>query len=111
MGGTWRCRAETIERREYLGGNDPPVPVRDRRGFLSHVWKGEFRFTTDFTCMASPCRAGDIRSRSQAGGAGRANSASLYRMAPVWPHGDKQVTVLVTLIAPARVSGQNSIRC
>ena len=69
------------------------------------------RVTPSLTCMSSRCRAGDIRSRPQAGGAGRANSASLYRMAPVWPHGDKQVTVLGTLTAPARVSGQNSIRC
>ena len=68
-------------------------------------------YTSCLTCMASPCRAGDIRSRPKAGGAGRANTASLYRMAPVWPHGDKQVTVLGTLIVPARVSGQNSIRC
>ena len=36
-----------------------------------------------------PCRAG--ASRPRAGGAGRAYSTSLYRMAPVRPHGDKQV--------------------
>jgi hypothetical protein len=63
------------------------------------------------TCMASPCRAGDIRSRPQAGGAGRANSASLEGMASVWPHGDKQVTMLGTLTAPAPVSCRSPIRC
>src|SRR5450631_3148467 len=50
--------------------------------------------------MASPCRAGDIRSRPQAAQRGRAMRASLYRMAPVWPHGDQRVTVLVMFIAP-----------
>jgi hypothetical protein len=33
------------------------------------------------------------------------------RMAPVWPHGDKQVTTLGTLTAPTPVSCRNSIRC
>jgi hypothetical protein len=61
------------------------------------------------TCMASPCRAGVIRSRPQAGGAGRANSASLYRMTPVRLHGDKQVGTHVTITAPARVSWRSPI--
>ena len=36
-----------------------------RRGFVprSRVWKGAFRYTIDLTWLASPCRAGDIRSR------------------------------------------------
>jgi hypothetical protein len=48
------------------------------------------------TCMASPSRGGNVPSRPQAGGAGRANSASFYRMAPVWPHIYKQVMMLGT---------------
>jgi hypothetical protein len=61
-------------------------------------------------CMARPCRAGASRSRPQAGGAGRAYSTSLYRMAPVRPHGDKQVGTQVTVTAPARASWRNPIR-
>ena len=75
------------------------------------VPNGNDRFTFTLTRVASPCRAGASRSRPPAAKRGRAMRASLYRMAPIWPHVDKQVTVLVTLIAPARVSGQNSIRC
>ena len=63
------------------------------------------------TCLASPCRAGGSRSRPQAGGAGRANSASLEGLAPVRPHGDKQVAMLGTLINQAPVYGRSSIRC
>ena len=33
--------------------------------------------------------------------------ASLYRMAPVWPHGDKQVGPRDTLKAPVPVSFKN----
>src|SRR6266852_3159168 len=44
-----------------------------RRGFLprSRVWKGAFRYTIDLTCLASPCRAGDSRSRPPAAKRGR----------------------------------------
>src|SRR5260370_37215629 len=50
--------------------------------------------------MGSPGRAGDIGSGPQAAQRGRAMRASLYRMAPVRPHGDKRVTVAGIFIAP-----------
>jgi len=56
--------------------------------------------THNLTSMASRCQAGVMRSRPQAGGAGRVDSASLCRMAPVWPHGDKRVTVSGIFIGP-----------
>jgi len=56
-----------------------------------------------------PGRRHPVRAASRP--AGRANSASLYRMAPVRPHGGKQVGTQVTITAPARVSCRNPIRC
>jgi hypothetical protein len=50
--------------------------------------------------------AGAGASRPQAGGPGRAYSTSLYRMAPVRPHSDKQVGTQVTVTAPARLRGE-----
>ena len=60
-------------------------------------------------CQASagPATSGQGR-QLRSGGARRDR---LYRMAPVWPHGDKQVTTLGTLTAPTPVSCRNSIRC
>jgi hypothetical protein len=43
------------------------------------------------TGMTSPRRAGGIWSRPEAAKRARAVRASLYRMLPVWPHGEKQV--------------------
>jgi len=44
--------------------------------------------------------------KAGSGEAGRAMRASLYRMAPVWLHGDKQVGPRDTLKAPVPVSCQ-----
>ena len=71
---------------------------------------GRERSATQSTLPACQASAGPAtsRSRPRSGGAGR---DCLYRMAPVWSHGDKQVTTLGTLTAPTPVSCRNSIRC
>lgn len=69
------------------------------RPAASRGWKGAFRYTIDLICLPSPCRAGDIRSRPPAAKRGRAMRASLYRMSPVWPRGDKRVTVSRMFVA------------
>jgi hypothetical protein len=54
---------------------------------------------------AGPATSRPVRAASRR--CGRANSASLYRMAPVRPHGGKQAGTQVTTTAPARVSCRN----
>jgi len=54
--------------------------------------------TPNLTCMASPCRAGDIPSRPQRE-AGARDARQPYRMALVRPHGDKRDYVGI-FIAP-----------
>ena len=88
----FRLEESHFHHRSNFGNLSPPLPFR-------------------LICLASPCRAGAIRSRPQAGGAGRANCASLEGLAPVRPHGDKQVTMLGTIITPVPVSCRSSIRC
>ena len=73
-----------------IGRYPPPNPCQDEEAVC---------FSLSLTCVASPCRAGIIRPRPQAGGAGRANSASLYRMALGRLHGDKKVGRRVTIVA------------
>jgi hypothetical protein len=90
--------------------------LRDHRP-LWHVkvrTKGPYRTLPAWRASAGPATAGQGR-KPRSGGAER---ASLYRVAPVRPHGDKRVTMLGifmaplgTLIAPAPVSCRNSIRC
>ena len=164
MGGTWRCRAETIKPPQASRWWRSTSPRRDARarsdnpGFVgsgiikmmpntSAAAKGcateEKGAPYQTNCMASRARrratvrppppvpvSGRERSAPQStlpacqasagpatsgqgrqprsGGAGRDR---LYRMAPVWSHGDKQVTTLGTLTAPTPVSCRNSIRC
>ena len=73
---------------------------------------GSERSATQLTLPACQTSAGTATSgqgrQPRSGGAGRDR---LYRMAPVWPYGDKQVTTLGTLTAPTPVSCRNSIRC
>jgi hypothetical protein len=82
-------------------GFDYPYPhpnPADAR--LPPVRKGSILLPSEPYLPGKPCRAGDIGSRPQAAKRGRAMRAGLYRMAPVWPHGAKRVTVLVMFIAP-----------
>jgi len=76
-------------------GNDSRPPQYQAERYVS---RGAYLHGEPRPGRRHPVKADKPRS----GGAGR---ASLEGMAPVWPHGNKQVTVLGTLTAPARVSG------
>jgi hypothetical protein len=57
------------------------------------------------TCLASPRRAGDFRSRPSAGGAGRAISASLELMAPIRLTRHEQVSNSLFGVCPVQGHG------
>ena len=72
-------------------------------------------------CVGGPAgRLLDVEARAEQLGStsvqperliGARTARAFDRMAPVWPHGHEQVTMLGTLISPAHVSCRNSIRC